>query len=122
MQLAPRSLTDDERRVLGRILRTDFRGVAALREQFEGVQVTGRCDCGCPSVDLEPAPGTSRSDQDGRLAPVELEVMPESDEPPGQIILFVDDGKLSYLEYVFYSEGPPRAWPSDNRLSTIGAR
>ena len=122
MQLAPRSLTDDERRVLGRILRSDFRGVTALREQFESVRVIGRCDCGCPSVDLEPATGMPRSDQVGRLAPVELDVMHESGEPPGQIILFIDDGKLSYLEYVYYSDAPPRVWPSDDHLSTIAPR
>jgi hypothetical protein len=119
MQFDPRPLNDDERAVLGRLLTRDFQGVQALREQAADVQVVGRCDCGCPSVDLEPLPELSRSDQVGRLAPVELEVAPEADEPPGEIILFVDDGRLSYLEYVFYSDSPPKSWPTVERLSVF---
>ncbi len=120
MEVEPRSLTDDEQRVLERILEAVFQGVAALRKQLVGVQVVGRCDCGCPSIDLEPASERARSDQVGRLAPVELEVIPAAGEPPGAVILFVDGGKLSYLEYVHYSEAPPNGWPPDDRLSRVG--
>jgi hypothetical protein len=119
MQLDPRPLNDVEQAVLGRILSRDFQGVQALREQALDVQVVGRCDCGCPSVELEPSPLRPKSDQVGRLAPVELEVAPEGDEPPGQIILFVDDGRLSYLEYVDYSDSPPESWPAIERLSVV---
>lgn len=119
MKLHPRGLTEDERAVLGRLLVAEFQGVDSLRDQAIDVQVVGRCDCGCPSVDLEPISGRMRSDQAGRLAPVELAVAPEADEPPGEVILFVDDGKLSYLEYVYYSESPPTAWPSNDRLSLV---
>lgn len=34
----------------------------------------------------------------------------------GEIILFVDNGRLSYLEYVYY-EAPPTEWPTLNRIS-----
>lgn len=122
MKLDPRPITDDERAVLSRLLATDFQGVDALRDQSVDVQVVGRCDCGCPSIDLEPAPGRARSDQIGRLAPVELAVVPEADEPAGEIILFVDHGQLSYLEYVYYSASPPSSWPADERLSLIKPR
>lgn len=103
----PRPLTDDERRVLVRILDAEFQGRRA-REQLENVRVVGRCDGGCPSVDLEPSSESAQSDQPRRLAPVELRVAPVADEPPGEVILFVDDAKLSYLEYVYYSEGVPQ--------------
>jgi len=115
----PRPLTEDEQLVLGRILAADFQGVSALREQALGVQVVGRCECGCPSVDLQPPADSTRSDQVGRLAPVELAVAPLADELPGEVILFVDDGRLSYLEYVYYCELPPTGWPSEDRLSAI---
>ncbi|CAN5649996.1 hypothetical protein BH10ACT8_BH10ACT8_23780 [soil metagenome] len=120
MQFEPRPLTNDEQRVLGQILDAEFQGVAALREQLAGLQVVGRCDCGCPSIDLEPSSDIRWSDQVGRLAPVELEVKPVADEPPGRVILFVDGGKLSYLEYVYYSEAAPHEWPADNRLERVG--
>ena len=120
MQFDPRPLTDDERRMLVHILDAEFQGVAALRQQLELVRAVGRCDCGCPSIDLEATSESARSDQPRRLAPVELKVAPVADEPPGEVILFVDDGKLSYLEYVYYSEGAPHDWPADDRLSKVG--
>ena len=46
-------------------------------------------------VDLEPSSESARSDQPRRLAPVELRVAPVADEPPGEVILSDDDGKLS---------------------------
>jgi hypothetical protein len=119
MEIDPRALTDDERRILGQLLAVDFHGAEALRAQAVDVQVVRRCDCGCPSIDLEPVPGHERSNQVGRLAPVELAVAPKADEPPGEIILFVDDRELSYLEYVHYSELPPDAWPADDRLTLV---
>lgn len=119
MQFDPRPLTDDEGRVLGQILDAEFQGVAALREQLGSVQVVGRCDCGCPSIDLEPGSEGARSDQVGRLAPVELEVLPMVDEPPGEVILFVDDGKLSYLQFVYFSDAAPHDWPAEDRLSRV---
>ena len=119
MQFDPRPLNDDELAVLGLILARDFQGVEALREQAADVQVVGRCDCGCPSVDLEPLHQRRRSDQGERLVPVELIVAPEGDGPPGEVILFVDDGRLSYLEYVHYSDTPPDSWPTVERLSVF---
>jgi hypothetical protein len=55
------------------------------------------------------------------LAPVEAQVAPVNDEPSGEIILFVDDGRLSSSEYVFYVNSPPSRWPSLDRL-TVGVR
>jgi hypothetical protein len=58
-----------------------------------------------------------------RLAPVEGRVASASDEePPGEIILFVDDGRLSYLEYVYYSDAPPPSWPPASQISTVTLR
>lgn len=119
MKLDSRPLSADEEAVLTRLLTPDFPGVEALRGQRVGLRVVGRCNCGCPSVELTPRPGSPASDQVGRLSPVELAVAPLGDEPPGNIILFVDDGKLSYMEYVHYSDRPPEAWPSPQRLSVV---
>jgi hypothetical protein len=47
--------------------------------------------------------------------PSELEVVPAGDEPPGQVIVFADDGRLSYLEYVFFGE-TPTTWPDPGRV------
>jgi hypothetical protein len=34
---------------------------------------------------------------------------PLADEPEGDVILFVKDGRLSYLEYVYYTDRAPTA-------------
>ena len=119
MRLDPRPLTDHERSVLDRVLSSEFDGVLELRDQARDVQVVGRCDCGCPSVDLRANPNRPKAQATGRLAPVELQVRPRADEPPGNIILFLDDGQLSYLEYVYYTDSPPPSWPTADRLRNL---
>ena len=52
-----------------------------------------------------------------RLVPAELQVEPNEDGIPGAVILFVDDGLLSYLEYVYYADEIPTAWPVTGQLS-----
>jgi hypothetical protein len=117
-----RPLQSDERAVLSLLLAEDFDGADALREQARDVSVVGHCDCGCPSIYLAPPSGSPRAHLTSRLATVEGRVTPESDgEPPGEIILFVDDGKLSYLEYVYYGSAP-RSWPPTSRITTAVQR
>ena len=79
--------------------------------------VTGKCDCGCPSIELTVAQEVPRSTVPHRLAPVEGVVALAADGPPGEVILLVDDGKLSYLEYVHYSDPPPSDWPAIERIT-----
>jgi hypothetical protein len=54
-----------------------------------------------------------------RLAPYEGRISPQADEPSGDIILFVDDGSLSYLEYASYDDPAPTAWPSLERIEVL---
>ena len=114
-----RALTEHERCVLGFLLSADMAGVAALRQQVEAAAVVGRCACGCPSIDLQVAEGSPRSALPNGLFPSEAVASPVSDEPPGNIILFLQDGCLSYLEYVYYSDDVPLAWPAVERLSLV---
>jgi hypothetical protein len=84
-------------------------GVDALRVQANSAVVVGGCDCGCPSIafkvsdDALLAPGLT-----SRLAPTEGVVSPQDGSVPDEIILFVDDGRLSYLEYVYYGARPTK--------------
>ncbi len=122
MQLdQPRSLNEAEKQILGALLEPEFPGVVELRTQVPHTMVVGRCDCGCPTVDLAVSNDVPRSSVKvrARLAPVEAQVAPVKDEPPGEIILFVDDGRLSSLEYVFYVDTPPSRWPSLDRLTVV---
>ncbi|PZS34728.1 MAG: hypothetical protein DLM59_04240 [Pseudonocardiales bacterium] len=113
----PRRLISAESAVLALLLSVEFPGVDALRVQARSAAVVGGCDCGCPSIALSvPADAPLASGLSSRLAPAEGVVSPLGEGVPGEIILFVDDGRLSYLEYV-YCDAPPTRWPSLDRIS-----
>lgn len=116
-----RSLTDGERAVLDLLLSPRVKGVTPLREQARDVVVSGRCDCGCPTIHLTPRRDAPLAQVGGRLWPVEGRVDPVGDEPGQEIILFVDHGKLSSLELVFYSKSVPIAWPDVSRIKLYRA-
>jgi hypothetical protein len=113
MDIEPRGLTADERTVLDLLLSADVEGADALRQQAHGALVVGRCNCGCPTIDIHvPDNAAPRAVLSGRLWPVAGRVIPRDDAAPGQeVILFVDEGRLSSLELVFYTETPPAYWP-----------
>jgi hypothetical protein len=113
--LVNRQPTPDERRIVDAILGIDFPGVEVLREQAREMRVVGGCGCGCPTVYFEPrvdAP-TVAYEHDGPV-PAEGDV---ATDPPGQILLFTSQGRLSSLEYVFVSDDPPREWPRPAQLT-----
>lgn len=101
------------------VLSPDFAGAAELRHQSTSAAVVGRCDCGCPSVDLRVDDSAPPAALTARLVPFELEVLPSDDESPGQVLVFTDEGRLSYLEYVYFDQ-PPTDWPDLRRVRVVG--
>jgi len=103
------------------LLSGNFPDAEALRSQSGAATVVGGCDCACPSIALQvdvSAPVANSMTQ--RLVPQEGLVRPsEYDEPAGNIILFADEGRLSYLEYVYYTDTPPSAWPDPAQVDLI---
>jgi hypothetical protein len=117
MPSEPRPLNAEERRVLTFLLAETFPGSDELRLQSLNAIVTRRCDCGCPTVDVETHGPVAPIE--GALAAVEADVLPVSDEPPGQILLFLKDGYLSSIEYVYFG-AIPDAWPATDRMRLTG--
>lgn len=117
----PRPLSEAEKHVLTKMLSIDFPGAEELRSQVSRALVVGKCDCGCPTVDIEVEPGVSPSPVRARhrLTPVEGRVKPLGGEPTADIILFVDDGRLACLEYVAYSDPAPSGWPHPDRIRVL---
>ena len=114
----PRPLNDEERAVLNFLLQSEFDGVEQLRAQVAGARVVGGCDCGCPTIYMEVDAHSPSSGIAEKLAPVEAVVSPEAHEIPGSIILFLKDGRLSSMEYVWYDQ-PPDRWPAPDRLTYL---
>jgi hypothetical protein len=120
MQLdSPRPLNEAEHQVLDALLANEFPGAPELREQVPHVMVVEQCDCGCPTVNLYVPEGIPSSPVKtrSRLAPVEGHVIPIGEEPIGDIILFVDEGKMTSLEYVSYVDPAPTEWPDLGRIT-----
>lgn len=113
----PRPLNEDEERVLALLLHPSFSGVHELRDQARQAVVVGRCDCGCPTIELSvPSEMRAAVPAPNRLAPVEGRITSDTGEPVGDILLFVDDGRISSLELVWYTDDPPRIWPPTVRI------
>ncbi len=115
-----RPLNGVEENILGTLLAIDFPGVDELRAQVPHTQVVGKCDCGCPTVDLFVPPDVPPSGVEtrARLAPVLGQVTPIG-RGTNEIIVFVDDGRLTRLEYASSDEPPPSEWPPLDRLDVV---
>jgi hypothetical protein len=118
MEIEPRPLQPDEREILDLLLSREFSGIEALRRNALEVVVVGRCDCGCPTVDLA-STNFPRSDNSVRLAPVEGYVVADDGTPLQQLLLFVSNGQLRSLELVWYGDSPPARWPDSERVELV---
>lgn len=114
-----RALHGDELAILNFLFEPDEPGAAELREQVVGARVVGGCDCPCPSVELEAPAAAPAAALPNGLYPVEAEVVPVADEPAGGVMLFIERGRLSYLEYYWY-DNAPTAWPRLEELRRVG--
>jgi len=115
----PRPLTTAEREVLESMLSPDFPGAAQLRAQIPHTQVVAVWSPGLPSVDLsvsadaDPAPVA-----DGEI-PAGSEVRDEAGEYLGEILVWVEDGRLSALEYAWVTDDPPHRLPTAAELKIV---
>ena len=100
----PRPLTDEERALLLLLLSVDFPGVVALREQARTVEAEG----GGMVVDLVVDEGAPLADVVSRT-PVQADV--DGAGYCGGLILFVDGGRLSALEYWWVTDEAPATMP-----------
>jgi hypothetical protein len=112
-----RPLTSRERAILDFLLTAEFEGRGALRAQVDHACVTGRCPCGCATVDLTidrtVAPPAQVAER------MVAEAMSRDDEYG--LLLFVDDGYLSSVEiYGNAAEPPPEFPPPSAFLAPLG--
>lgn len=103
---SPRPLESNERALLDGFLALDFEGVAALRSQARGVMAAPGCTCGCGSPDLFPDGASPRSTAASPI-PSEGGIRDDAGEEVGGLLLFLDAGRLSYMEVYSYFGGCP---------------
>ena len=104
-----RELTSAERTTLDVLLAGDFPGAAELRAQAATAKVTGSCGCGCPTIDLAVDATTPQAEIAERVAV-------EADAPDGGLIVFVDEGRLSGLEYWTTTGETPAGFPPPEEI------
>ncbi|MBG0827008.1 hypothetical protein HS041_04425 [Planomonospora sp. ID67723] len=101
------------------LLTQDFPGAQELRAQVSSAVVVGRCGCGCATVDLRPGsepPALEAPVQDGVLVSAHTRTRGDG------VLLFVEDGHLSYLEvYATEDEPAPLPHPEDLTVEPIGS-
>jgi hypothetical protein len=113
-RLVNRVLTPVERAALTALLAVDFPGAVELRAQAATARVTGRCACGCPTIDLV-------VDEATPVAAVEDRMPVEADVPDGGLIVFVDEGRLAALEYWTVSDETPVEFPPPEQIRVTQA-
>jgi hypothetical protein len=107
----PRPLSDRERDILDLLLSVDFSGAEELRQQAASVSAEREGMV----IDLIASPDDPRATVVKRT-PVEAVV--DGHGYDGGLLLFVDDGQLSALEYWWVTEDRPDVMPP---LTAIGA-
>jgi hypothetical protein len=100
------SLPADVADVLAVVLNTDNPVHVALRRQVPHLTVRTRCTCGCGTAyfeldtsELEPAPTGPST-----VVAAEAQLVTEAGECPGEVLVFTQDGYLSWLEVCSWSD------------------
>jgi len=111
----PRPPTKGERQLVEAMLtHVDEPESSALRAQLDVTEVRSGCPCGCGTIDFVlPEILPARSPRTGAGVLVEGDVLDESGNPVGGLLLFLDDGRLSDLEV--WSVGDPLPLPPVER-------
>lgn len=108
-------LSPDAAAVLDVLLDGPGAVLGALRAQVPYVRVTGRCGCGCATVDLAVDRGAVAA------APRHSSPVVEGDCPDAEygagVLLFTADGYLSGLEIYTSADEPITVWPDPAGLT-----
>jgi hypothetical protein len=115
-----RELTDAERGVLSHILKaSSFPGAAQLLQQLPAARVTAAWDRESPSVDIEVPETAGKADVSDGPVPGRFPVRGSSGAHTGEILLWVTDGRISGLEYAWFTDEPPTHLPDVRAIEIL---
>ncbi|GEM31919.1 hypothetical protein NN3_29260 [Nocardia neocaledoniensis NBRC 108232] len=114
--IEPRPLTGLESAVVGKLLAEGGVEAGEYLCQVSQAQVVATWGEGSPSVDLivQPGPARAVSRTEGIIA--EGTVSDQHGSPVGELIVWVEDGWLSGIEYAWYTDERPAALPDPDRV------
>ncbi|WP_223885803.1 hypothetical protein [Nocardia colli] len=91
-------------------------GAGDYLAQVPFTQVIGTWGEGSPSVDLRvPAGATAASDSTSGIF-IDGSVTDRKGAPIGEVILWVEDGRLSAIEHTWYTDERPKTLPDPSRI------
>ncbi|MFE0645978.1 hypothetical protein ACFW2Y_30895 [Streptomyces sp. NPDC058877] len=99
-------LPEDVADVLDLVLNPDEPAHLALRRQVPPLRVHSRCKCGCGTAHFEldaDAVGPAETGP-GTVVAAEAQLLTETGECPGEVLVFARDGYLSWLEVCSWSD------------------
>jgi len=120
--LIPRTLSEDEKRVLRHLIVSELDEPEVLLRQIPFAHVTRHWIEGLPSIDIEVEPGVERATTTTRTLSTEGNVSNENGDPIGLIVVWLEQGALAGLEYAWFTDEPPTEWPSDDQISVKMAK
>ncbi|MBF6181957.1 hypothetical protein [Nocardia otitidiscaviarum] len=117
--IQPRALTDLECGVIAKLLATGRSGAQDYLRQIPDAQVVATWGIGSPSVDVVvPADVVAASDStDGIFA--SGAVTDSAGAPIGEVTLWVEHGRLSGIEYAWYTDERPPTLPEPSQIEVL---
>ncbi|MEU5761353.1 hypothetical protein [Nocardia sp. NPDC047648] len=115
----PRTLTDLETSVVTKLLSSGVPGASEYLAQVPYSQVVATWGIGSPSVDLAVRPGAVRASGSPNGIFASGAVTDRNGSPIGEVILWVENGWLSAIEYAWYTDKRPRALPDPARIEIL---
>ncbi|WP_433521179.1 hypothetical protein ACQPZ2_27955 [Nocardia pseudovaccinii] len=117
--IQPRALNELESGVVTKLLSSGAAGAGEFLSQIPFAQVVATWGVGSPSVDLAVLPGAAQASgsTDGIFA--SGAVTDRNGAPVGEVILWVENGRLSGIEYAWYTDVRPRALPEPARIEVL---
>lgn len=88
------------------ILKPDDPVHVVLRSQIPHIRVTTRCECGCGTAffELDTSAAEPTSTGAKTVVAAEAQLVTESGERPGEVLVFTQGGYLSWLEVCSWSD------------------
>jgi hypothetical protein len=114
-----RALEDRERAMLAHLLSAPFDGAADLLAQLPFTQVTGSwgTTVASPSIDLRVDATVRRAACSDGPVPIEANFYDESGEYVGELLVWVENGRLSALEYATIGDEAPTELPDPAQVT-----